>query len=157
MNFPYLLHILLLRRKSEFIEHFKNNSSYPSSLNLSYVKFKDSNDIKNVPLKELREGRRGKGRRYRIHEMERTRGRGRAKKHFVVPNAGREYQNGKRLVSINHFYSGPLTQVTARVCMCVCVREHYVNQRVFPFLSFLLSRFRVRAPVQSTANRSIGS
>lgn len=75
-----------------------------------------------------------------------------SKKHFVVPNAGREYQNGKRVVSINHFYSGPLTQVTARVC------EHCVNLRVFPFLSSsLLSRFRVRAPLQSTVNRSIGS
>lgn len=136
MNFPYLLHILLLRRKSEFIEHFKNNSSYPSSLNLSYVKFKDSNDIKNVPLKELREGRRGKGRRYRIHEMERTRGRGRAKKHFVVPNAGREYQNGKRLVSINHFYSGPLTQVTARVCMRTLCKPARVPFSFFPPLAF---------------------
>lgn len=55
-----LLHTLILCRKPEFIWKI-----IPLALsNLSYVKFEDSNDIKNVPLKELREGRGGEGGRY---------------------------------------------------------------------------------------------
>ena len=48
------------------------------------------------------------------------------KEYFVIPVAAREYQNGKRLVSINHVYSGPMSQVTV---------VRYVNVRVYT-LSF---------------------
>lgn len=52
------------------------------------------------------------------------------KEYFVIPVAAREYQNGKRLASINHVYSGPMSQVTV---------VHYVNARVHPPLPPSLS------------------
>lgn len=79
------------------------------------------------------------------------------KEYFVIPVAAREYQNGKRLASINHVYSGPMSQVTV---------VHYVNARVHPLsslsLSFthtytysLLFSFALPLPLGRTAPQSV--
>lgn len=67
------------------------------------------------------EGGKGRERRWKKESRERQSvGKG------VLCYSGcseREYQNGKRLTSINHVYSGPMSQVTV---------VHYVNARVHP-------------------------
>jgi len=67
-------------------------------------------------------------------EEERRKHRVWVKEYFVIPVAAREYQNGKRLASINHVYSGPMSQVTV---------IHYVNARVHPLFPFPLTYTRI--------------